>query len=226
LYCCWCAQDIEANHFWESLGFVPLAFRAGSRGKKRIHIFWQKRIRAGDTGPGATPYWFPSQTGSGALREDRLVLPIPPGTHWKDAKPMVLPGLDAQALEEDKRPRRAVPSSRTKTPKPAIVPPTAIKGGGLRLSVPAVAAPSVEPAPKPKREPRPKLKNDPALVCAAREFRDRWLEQVNAPDGSGERLLPSAGKYDVSRALPPRHPEAAEVLRVETAGPAGYLGAA
>src|SRR5688500_5925540 len=27
LFCCWCAQDIEANHFWESLGFVPLAFR-------------------------------------------------------------------------------------------------------------------------------------------------------------------------------------------------------
>src|SRR5688500_560537 len=30
LFCCWCAQDIEANDFWESLGFIPLAFRAGS----------------------------------------------------------------------------------------------------------------------------------------------------------------------------------------------------
>ncbi len=29
LYCCWCAQDIEANYFWESLGFIPLAFRTG-----------------------------------------------------------------------------------------------------------------------------------------------------------------------------------------------------
>ncbi len=49
LYCCWCAQDIAANHFWEAMGFVPLAFRTGSRGKGRIHIFWQKRIRRGDT---------------------------------------------------------------------------------------------------------------------------------------------------------------------------------
>src|SRR5688500_7338299 len=44
LFCCWCAQDLEANHFWESLGFVPIAFRAGSTGKKRVHIFWQRRI--------------------------------------------------------------------------------------------------------------------------------------------------------------------------------------
>jgi GNAT superfamily N-acetyltransferase len=29
LYCCWCAQDLAANYFWESLGFVPIAFRAG-----------------------------------------------------------------------------------------------------------------------------------------------------------------------------------------------------
>ena len=49
LYCCWCAQDIEANRFWESIGFVPLAFRTGSREKSRMHIFWQKRIREGDT---------------------------------------------------------------------------------------------------------------------------------------------------------------------------------
>jgi hypothetical protein len=67
LFCCWCAQDIEANHFWESIGFVPIAFRTGSRGRgknaePRIHIFWQRRIREGDT---ETPYWFPSET-SGA----------------------------------------------------------------------------------------------------------------------------------------------------------------
>src|SRR5688572_24441995 len=52
LYCCWCAQDLDANYFWESLGFVPLAFRTGSKGKGRggrggkgrVHIFWQRRI--------------------------------------------------------------------------------------------------------------------------------------------------------------------------------------
>src|SRR3954452_19242609 len=70
LYCCWCAQDIEANRFWESLGFVPLAFRAGSekkgpKGSSRVHIFWQRRIGQGDQ---ATPYWYPSQTNAGAIR--------------------------------------------------------------------------------------------------------------------------------------------------------------
>lgn len=29
LACCWCAQDLQANHFWESMGFVPLAYRGG-----------------------------------------------------------------------------------------------------------------------------------------------------------------------------------------------------
>src|SRR4051812_32828159 len=48
LYCCWCAKDLEANYFWESLGFVPVAFRAGSSKKSRVHIFWSKRIVEGD----------------------------------------------------------------------------------------------------------------------------------------------------------------------------------
>src|SRR4029079_17216352 len=88
LYCCWCAQDIEANRFWEAMGFVPLAFRAGSEKRSRVHIFWQKRIRAGDD---VTPWWISRQKGGGSIREDRIVLPIPPGTHWSDAKPVVLP---------------------------------------------------------------------------------------------------------------------------------------
>src|SRR5687768_8797363 len=58
LFCCWCAQDLAANRFWESLGFIPLAFRAGSTGKRRVHIFWQRRIVADDV---ATPYWYPFQ---------------------------------------------------------------------------------------------------------------------------------------------------------------------
>jgi hypothetical protein len=37
-----------------------------------------------------------------------------------------------------------------------------------------------EVAPETKREPRRKVKNDPKLIAAARELRDRWLEQVNA----------------------------------------------
>jgi len=100
LFCCWCAQDLPANHFWESLGFVPLAFRTGSAtpGSERTHIFWQKRIREGDA---ETPWWFPSLTNGGALRADRIVLPIPPGTHWSDAKPAVMPGVPGPARADD-----------------------------------------------------------------------------------------------------------------------------
>jgi hypothetical protein len=60
-----------------------------------------------------------------------------------------------------------------------------------------------EPAAKAKT-PRVKVKNDPEHVTAARELRDRYLEQVNS-----QRLLASTqGKYDVSRALSPvRVPE-------------------
>ena len=128
LYCCWCAQDLAANAFWEAMGFAPIAFRTGSRTKgrrhevtkarrhegagagtgaaaapsdtsclrdsvppclsPRIHIFWQKRIRPDDA---STPWWYPSQTGGGELREDRIVFPIPPGMSWRDVLPVVLP---------------------------------------------------------------------------------------------------------------------------------------
>ena len=48
-----------------------------------------------------------------------------------------------------------------------------------------------------KPEPKRRVKNDPRLVAAARELRDRWLEEVNA----GRFLPASNGKYDVSKAL-------------------------
>jgi hypothetical protein len=53
---------------------------------------------------------------------------------------------------------------------------------------------------KRKRAAKPRVKNDPKYVAAARELRDRYLEQVNGPDG--ERLLAAASapaKYDVGR---------------------------
>jgi hypothetical protein len=53
-----------------------------------------------------------------------------------------------------------------------------------------------KPQPKP-RQKKPKGKNDPKLVAAARELRDRWLERVNA----GAYVIEDAGKYDVTRAL-------------------------
>lgn len=68
-YSCWCAQDIEANQFWENMGFVPLAYRNGAEKKgpkgpdgkrtQRAHIFWQKKIRGGDD---KVNWWFPAKT--------------------------------------------------------------------------------------------------------------------------------------------------------------------
>ena len=49
---------------------------------------------------------------------------------------------------------------------------------------------------KKKREKR---KNDPKLVAAARELRDRWLERVNKDPAMLQGG--SNGKYDVSKAL-------------------------
>jgi hypothetical protein len=186
LYCCWCAQDIAANRFWEAMGFIPLAYRAGSREKGRVHIFWQRRIRAGD---GTTPYWFPSQTSGGSIREDRLVFPIPPGTHWGDAKPIVLPGAPAEGDGPKQLPK---PSKRqgAQPTRPANVP------SGALWFAPA-KTPEPESKPKRERKPKVKVKNDPRLVAAARELRDRWLERVNAEPSA----LPSEGKYDVSRQL-------------------------
>ncbi len=204
LFCCWCAQDIEANRFWESLGFVPLAYRAGSetkgkRGMPRVHIFWQKRIRPGDN---TTPWWFPAKTDSGSIREDRLVLPIPPALHWSEQMPVIhpqdqaapparakktpalVPGMVASPQEPTPNPRKRVyahfgPPPATPTPEP-IVP----------------AASTVDQtAPKPRREKR---KADPKLIAAARELRDRWLEAVESDPG----ILLSQGKYDITRALP------------------------
>ena len=221
LYCCWCAQDIQANWFWESIGFVPLAFRTGSRAKQRIHIFWQRRIREGDT---ETPYWFPSQTQNGAVAEDRIVLPIPPGTHWRDAKPLVLPGMPVAGPEMPKtlpggQPVRVRPEQPklSKAERIAITRMQSAHLGGVPLGKKAVISggrikyvdrkdfnPETDvpeallPPPKPKREPKPKQKNDPKWVSAARDLRDCFLENVNA-----SMLLPpgACGNYDVSRQL-------------------------
>lgn len=194
LYCCWCAQDIEANHFWESMGFVPLAFRTGSRtkgskGTPRVHIFWQKRIRQGDQ---TTPWWFPAKTDGGAIREDRLVLPIPPGMHWSDAKPIVLPGMEEASQNQAKK----LPAPRqTKSNLTPILKAPKSTLGRLQFAPPTPPKPE-----KPAREakaPRQKVKADPKFLAAARELRDRWLEKVQEDPS----LLLSRGKYDVARAL-------------------------
>jgi hypothetical protein len=196
LFCCWCAQDIEANYFWESLGFIPLAFRAGSRDKGRVHIFWQRRIREGDV---TTPYWFPSQTTGGAIREDRLVFPIPPGTHWSDAKPIILPGQrheGTKALRHEGK--KANPKPSTLNPlSSTLTPSRKLKLSRSMLWFPQPKKTEEKATEKTKRAPRQKVKNDPRLIAAARELRDRWLEHVNS---DADALL-SQGKYAVGRQI-------------------------
>ena len=189
------AQDIEANYFWESLGFIPLAFRAGSRAKDRVHIFWQRRIREGDT---TTPYWFPAKTGAGAIREDRLVLPIPPGASWKDVMPRVLPGAKERAVLTNEKSSGAPAvgnAPKAQAPKRRYVqfgpPPSDASPANAEAVV-------VNAGGKPKRPKKPKAKNDPKHVAAARELRDRYLEQVNSGRVQIEAARAS-GKYDVSR---------------------------
>ena len=203
LYCCWCAQDLSANRFWEAMGFVPIAFRAGSEKKQRVHIFWQKRIRQEDE---STPYWYPCQTGGGAIREDRIVLPIPDGVHWADVMPMVLPALSgvegpgqagAKQLAE-KKPRK---KKEPETPSVVVKATKEIEQGGLRWALPKPAvAPAAETKlalPKPKRE---KQKNDPKLIAFAREVRDRWQEHQES------RPLLGCPKYEVARNPSPTLP--------------------
>ena len=189
LFCCWCAQDIEANRFWEAMGFVPLAFRAGSAKKSRVHIFWQKRIREGDN---TTPWWFPSQTGGGSIREDRLVLPIPPERRWDEEMPRILPkSTEMKVLSAETKCKRLSASNQHSALRTQHRPtPHAL--GGWNFTPPA-------PAKQKKNAggtPTPRKKNDPKLIAVARELRDRWLEKVNE-----EGFALPAGKYDVSRQL-------------------------
>jgi hypothetical protein len=197
LFCLWCAQDLAANRFWEAMGFVPLAYRAGSEKKRRVHIFWEKRIRQDDQGQGGTPWWFPSTTGNGAMRADRVVLPIPPGKHWSDEMPVIEPAGTAAARElpDAQENRRATMKKEPAKTRRDI----SIASGGIRFGPVAPTEPAKEKKPKQGgREKKPKAKIDPKLQAAVRELRDRALEHFN----SGTYVFEDAGKYDVSRALP------------------------
>lgn len=233
LYSCWCAQDLAANAFWEAMGFTAIAFRTGSMKKARVkdegarmkkdgadasspdsscgvqpsalrrarvHIFWQKRIRAGDT---ATPWWYPSTTGGGELREDRLVFPIPAGVSWRDVGPIVLEQDGAGDAEAEATARRRRARAKpVELPKPQLVSPRE-RGGmwfeheGVPDPVQVAAIKKLEEEqkalamqPKPKAE-KPKI--DPKLLAMSRQLRDQWTERA------GEIVPPAAGKHDVKR---------------------------
>ncbi|MFT3786733.1 MAG: GNAT family N-acetyltransferase [Tepidisphaeraceae bacterium] len=192
LYCCWCAQDIAANMFWEAMGFVPIAFRTGSmtKGTKRsprIHIFWQKRIRAGDT---STPYWYPCKTDGGALGAQRLVLPIPPGMKWSDEMPVLTP----ETIEAEPRALPATPAPRAEK---KVAHPKKSRAFAITTSRFSLIAPvPVKEKGERRKKPRAARKFAPDVVAKARELRDRWSEQV-----STHPLLEAGGKYDVGRVV-------------------------
>jgi hypothetical protein len=119
------------------------------------------------------------------MNEDRIVLPIPPGKHWSDELPVLMPA----PVEKQKQ----LPVPRKAGEKAMTVPRRAVVGRAmsLRFSNPK---PVEEKTPKEKKSKR---KHDPKLISAARELRDRWLEHVNA----GEMLIEASGKYDVTRVL-------------------------
>jgi len=217
LYCCWCAQDIQANYFWQSLGFVPIAFRAGSTGKKRVHIFWQRRVHQDDF---TTGWWYPYQTNSGAIRQDRLVFPIPPGVDWRDvsAGADIAPqGFEMKAIQDKVKktrgPRKkAKEIEETKSVAELNAGKVAIVVGGriryvsrptnlpkaLEVQKPvepkAVVAPVAALPVKVNMPPAAGPKFDPALLLKVRELRDRFLERVEI-DSFG----PATGKYEVGR---------------------------
>jgi ribosomal protein S18 acetylase RimI-like enzyme len=200
LFCCWCAQDLPANRFWEAMGFVPIAFRGGSTAKKRVHIFWQKKIVEGDT---ESKWWYPSKTDGGQMREDRLALPIPPGSHWSEPMPVIAPAVEEPPKQIAKKPRAAKakptvpPSVQKKAPLQFGPPPT---GASLTAVEPQpVEVPTVvEKQPKSQKNKTPPV--DPKLITQARELRDRYLEQVNRPEHAA--LLESRARYAVAKLLP------------------------
>ena len=154
-----------------------------------------------------TPWWYPSQTSGGSIREDRLVLPIPPGTSWSDVKPIVLPSegsaeckvLSAETKTEKRSPRKsstqssALSTQHSSSPKAKAT----INAGAFRFGSTEAAKP--QKTLKPPKQKQPKQKNDPKLVAAARELRDRYLEQCN--NSPTAAIAATAAKYDVSRAI-------------------------
>jgi GNAT superfamily N-acetyltransferase len=206
LYCCWCAQDIAANYFWESLGFVPIAFRAGSSGKKRVHIFWQRRINEGDA---ATNYWYPFQTSQGAIRQDRLVFPIPPGVRWQDVTAVAEAGSkdEGRRLKDERKAKKPSGPPSSFIPQPSSLPTKVaifVRGKikyvdrpcGVPVTPPATAVAAKPATVKRVKTPAPKI--DPTFLVKARELRDRYLEEVN---NGRHRPAAANGKYDVSRAI-------------------------
>lgn len=111
----WCAQDIEANVFWECQGFSAIGWRLGKQSKGRVHIFWRRTL---GENPAGCAIKLPATTDGGMLRKPRLVIPLEPGQTWRDVRPERRPDVIAHAW-----PRK--PSKlRSKPKSPVVVVPT------------------------------------------------------------------------------------------------------
>jgi ribosomal protein S18 acetylase RimI-like enzyme len=200
LYCCWCAQDLkDASRFYESMGFIPVAYRRGSEKKNRVHIFWQKRIRANDT---TTPFWFPSETRGGLMDASRIALPIPPGMKWDDDLPVLSVSAEERVLGAESESPKNCKSEKVSPVK--VIPPTkrapiqfGKPGQFPDVQTPVVATlPREKPADSKEKPAKPKRikKANPELAAKARELRDRYLESIDP-----STIHETQAKYDVKR---------------------------
>ena len=89
----WCAQDIEANEFWNACGFEAIAARHGSRRKGRVHIFWVGRTHRGRN----EQLRYPKQTTGGLMKEYREVYGLEPGSEYKEVVLPELPGVEQRS---------------------------------------------------------------------------------------------------------------------------------
>lgn len=220
LICCWCAQDLRENRFWEAEGFIPLAFRAGGQSQRRIHIFWERRTRAGDV---KTEFWYPKETSNGAMSASRLILPIPPGVDWREADlPRIVPqGDDAaepglldgpvtakQLADQANAKAKRLPGPSQQAQQKRLTPAQyqeRLRQRSKHLQPRGPVSPAIvgrqdekqQPAERdaPKKPTKPRPKNLPEHVAAARELRDRYLEQLN------EQRIEETGKYDPTRQI-------------------------
>jgi hypothetical protein len=112
--------------------------------------------------------------------------------------PVLLPTAGVLPGEAREQLKLQGPSSKqsARKPKTQIQKNQTIAMGGLRFAPPADPTQAVEA--KAPRVKAPKLKNDPQHVAAARELRDRYLEQFNSGLLLGEG---TQGKYAVGRAI-------------------------
>jgi hypothetical protein len=241
LICCWCAQDLREGRFWEAQGFLPLAFRAGGQTQGRVHIFWERRVRSDDV---QTPFWFPKETSNGAMAAARLILPLPPGTDWREVElPRILPSGEATAgprgalLPNGLPVPTALPggaAARTRTTGSAVLTPAEFAAAqrqkskhlqerrppGVKCAGRYLTEQPPPPPPVEKKAPKPRAKNVPEHVVAARELRDRFLEQLNTLG------ITEQGRYDPSRALSaaPSSPIVQELMSAVTGKPHLRLG--